>query len=152
MKLLYRPSLQSFNIHIPFLHHPNNVCNSKTACTTRSKRHHLMTLTVRKNILVKNSHNSLNFQGIVTKVIHISRFKFRVPTKSGLYETSGIKVSVYQVIEIRKNNFSFFQLKHFQIHCLEAPSSITYNHKNNYKPTKLFCLYVNMTLMYNNNF
>ncbi len=32
----------------------------------------------------------------------------------------------------------------------EAPSSITYNHKNNHKPTKLFCLYVNMTLMYNN--
>ncbi len=29
-----------------------------------------MTLTVRKFFLVKNSHNSLNFQGIATKVIH----------------------------------------------------------------------------------
>ncbi len=34
-----------------------------------------------------------------------------MPTKSGSYETSGIKVSVYQVIEIRKNNFSFFSLR-----------------------------------------
>ncbi len=33
-----------------------------------------------------------------------------MPTKSGSYETSGIKVSVYQVIEIRTNNFSFFSL------------------------------------------
>ncbi len=37
LKLLYRPSLQSFNIHIPFLHHPNNVCNSKTACLENGK-------------------------------------------------------------------------------------------------------------------
>ncbi len=36
-KLLYRPSLQSFNIHIPFLHHPNNVYNSKTACLENGK-------------------------------------------------------------------------------------------------------------------
>ncbi len=26
------------------------------------------------------------------------------------------------------------RVKQFQIHCLEAPSSITYNHKNNHKP------------------
>ena len=36
-KLLYRTSLQSFNIHIPFLHHPNNVSNSKTACLENGK-------------------------------------------------------------------------------------------------------------------
>ncbi len=34
------------------------------------------------------------------KILNISRFKFRVPTKSGSYETSGIKVSVYQVIDV----------------------------------------------------
>ena len=36
-KLLYRTSLQSFNIHIPFLLHPNNVSNSKTACLENGK-------------------------------------------------------------------------------------------------------------------
>ncbi len=71
---------------------------------TCSKRHHLMTLTVRKFFLVKNNHNSLNFQGIATKVIH-NNFKAILHHVCS-YETSGIKVSVYQVIEIRKKNFS----------------------------------------------
>ncbi len=54
------------------------------------------------------------------------------------------EVTLYQNLK----HFSTKQARmklHFQIHCLEAPSSITYNHK----PTKWFCLYVNMTLMYN---
>ncbi len=36
-KLLYRTLLQSFNIHISFLHHPSNVYNSKTACLENGK-------------------------------------------------------------------------------------------------------------------
>ena len=43
--------------------------------------------------------------------------------------------------------FIFFWLKQFKIRSLEAPSSITCNHKSNPKPTYWFCLHVYMTLM-----